>query len=66
MHTDEDAAASRMARRFAAAGIVVPYDRAAGACADAQGLLDAVYWLRRPREAAAEPGHVFVAGPPRS
>ena len=56
---------SEMARRFAAAGVAVPEDRAVGAHAAAQRLLEAAHWLRRPRAAAAEPAHVFVAEAPR-
>jgi hypothetical protein len=53
-----------MTRRFLAAGVVVPADRAEGAYAAAARLLEAVHWLRKPRTAAAEPAHIFVAGRP--
>ena len=66
MHHSDDALALEMARRFAAAGIVVPPERAAGAVAAAQRLLEVAHWLRRPREAASEPAHLFSAGEPRS
>ena len=66
MPDDEANAASEIARRFAAAGVAVPEDRAEGAHAAARRLLEAVHWLRRPRDAAAEPAHVFVLTAPQS
>jgi hypothetical protein len=55
-----------MARRFLAAGVVVPADRAEGAYVAGARLLEAVHWLRKPRTAAAEPAHIFVARRPAS
>ena len=55
-----------IARRFLAAGVVPPADRAEGAYAAAARLLEAVHWLRKARTAAAEPAHIFVAGRPGS
>ena len=48
-----------IANRFAAAGIVVPADRAAGAYAAARRLLEVRHWLRGRRGAADEPAHIF-------
>lgn len=48
-----------IAKRFAAVGIVVPADRAAGSYAAARRLLEARHWLRGHREAADEPAHIF-------
>jgi hypothetical protein len=50
-----------IAQRFLNAGVVVPADRAEGAFGAARRLLAALHWLRRPRTAAAEPAHIFVA-----
>ncbi len=47
-------------RRFHAAGVVVPADRAAGTYAGARRLLSSLHWLRQPRPAAAEPSNTFV------
>ncbi len=49
-------------RRFLAAGVVVPADRAVGAYAAARRLLATLHWLRQPRPAAAEPSHIFLPG----
>jgi hypothetical protein len=53
-------------RRFRDAGIVVPADRAEGAYAAARRLLANVHWLRKSRDAAAEPAHIFRLGNSRS
>ncbi len=50
---------SDMARRFAAAGIVPPAERAAGTFANAERLQSALHWLRQPRSVAAEPSNTF-------
>lgn len=47
-------------RRFRAAGVVVPADRAAGTYAVARRLLSSLHWLRQPRPAAAEPSNIFL------
>jgi hypothetical protein len=49
-------------RRFRAAGVVVPADRAEGAYAVARRLLGHLHWLRKSRTAAAEPAHIFRSG----
>jgi hypothetical protein len=49
-----------IARRFEAAGIVVPAERAAGTTAAARRLLGLLHWLRAPRPAAAEPAAILV------
>lgn len=51
-----------IARRFLAAGIVVPADRVVGTTAAARRLLGVLHWLRAPRSAAAEPAAVLVLG----
>ena len=53
-------------RRFRNAGVVVPADRAEGAYGAARRLLASLHWLRKPRTAAAEPAHIFLAGDNRS
>jgi hypothetical protein len=53
-------------RRFRNAGVVVPSDRAEGAYAAARRLLANVHWLRKSRDAAAEPAHIFRLGNSRS
>lgn len=55
-HTDDE-----IENRFLNAGVVVPADRAEGAYAAASRLLSVLHWLRKPRAAAAEPAHIFVA-----
>ena len=50
-------------RRFFDAGVAVPAERAKGAFAAARRLLEATHWLRKPRDAAAEPAHVFQLTP---
>ena len=52
-----------IARRFLDAGVAVPAERAQGAYAAARRLLEATHWLRKPREASAEPAHVFHLTP---
>lgn len=52
-----------IARRFLDAGVAVPMERAKGAYDAARRLLEAAHWLRKPRDAAAEPAHVFVLTP---
>jgi hypothetical protein len=52
-----------IARRFLGAGVAVPAERAQGAYAAARRLLEATHWLRKPREASAEPAHVFHLTP---
>jgi hypothetical protein len=54
---------SDIARRFLDAGVALPAERAQGAYAAARRLLEATHWLRKPREAAAEPAHVFRLTP---
>jgi hypothetical protein len=49
-------------RRFRNAGVVVPADRAEGAYAVARRLLANLHWLRKSRDAAAEPAHIFRPG----
>ena len=49
-------------RRFRDAGVVVPADRAEGAYAAARRLLANLHWLRKSRDAAAEPAHIFRSG----
>ena len=49
-------------RRFRDAGVVVPADRAEGAYAAARRLLANMHWLRKSRDAAAEPAHIFRPG----
>lgn len=49
-------------RRFHAAGVIVPADRAAGTYAGARRLLSSLHWLRQPRLAAAEPSNIFLPG----
>lgn len=51
------------AQRFAAAGVVPPADRAAGAYANAERLLSVLHWLRQPRTVAAEPSNTFSLVP---
>ncbi|QRM32205.1 hypothetical protein [Microvirga sp. VF16] len=46
--------------RFRVAGVVLPPDRVAGACAIAQDLVSALHWLRQPRTAADEIALVFT------
>jgi hypothetical protein len=53
-------------RRFRNAGVVVPADRAEGAYAAARRLLANLHWLRKSRDAAAEPAHIFRPGNNRS
>ncbi len=53
-------------RRFRNAGVVVPADRAEGAYDAARRLLANVHWLRKSRDAAAEPAHIFQTGNSRS
>ena len=57
--SDDDA---DIKRRFLAAGVIVPPDRAAGTYAAARRLLANLHWLRQPRPAAAEPSHIFLPG----
>jgi hypothetical protein len=49
-------------RRFRNAGVVVPADRAEGAYAAARRLLANLHWLRKSRDGAAEPAHIFRPG----
>ncbi len=58
-HISED---DDVERRFHAAGVVVPTDRAAGTYAGARRLLSSLHWLRQPRLAAAEPSNIFLPG----
>ena len=58
-HLSED---GDVERRFRAAGVVVPADRAAGTYAAARRLLSSLHWLRQPRPAAAEPSSIFLPG----
>ena len=66
MHESQDARRPDLEARFAAAGVILAEDRAAGALAAAQRLLEATHWLRRPREPSAEPALVFLAQGPRA
>jgi len=52
-----------IARRLLDAGVAVPVERANGAYAAARRLLEAAHRLRTPRDAAAEPAHVFLLNP---
>ena len=52
-----------IARRFLAAGVAPPAERAPGAYAAARRLLEAAHWLRKPRDVFAEPAHVFQLKP---
>jgi hypothetical protein len=52
-----------IARRFLDAGVAVPAERAQGAYAAARRMLEATHWLRKARDSAAEPAHVFHLTP---
>ena len=54
--SDDDA---DLERRFRAAGVIVPADRAVGTYAAGRRLLSVLHWIRQSRGAEVEPAHIF-------